>query len=781
MVMKTRYFIPLLLALAAVSCNKEKAIEENTSGELVELTASIGTPATKIHFAGDMGAYTDTRWEDGDQLWVRSDTQPYWERGDCFTATGISSDGHSATFVGRTRTDGKLCAVYPYGLVAPGSDNAKILLDVPAERAMVAGDCPARSIAAAAFISDGGTALQMNYLFGAIRFSITGSGETLSKAELVDAGGAALWGTLEIVPDYAGNTAALTMANTSLTRSTVTLSAAGMSLGSTPLDFYFVLPEGSLGKGFSLILYDSADKAYVFSSKDAANVITCGKVVKMPAVDISAAGGNVDKPTFSQGTGTQSDPYVVATSDDLVTMMGLINDETTYPSYMDKYFSQTADIDMAGVFFAPIGVSTQKPFKGHYLGGGHKVSNLTTGGASSDCPASGIFGYAEDAVIDGVVVEGRVNNGTFNRVGGVVGYAKNCTVSECRYVGGELTGTTNMCAGIVGHQVGGLITDCEMTGGKITSTGPYAAGIVAYCTNLATVRNCTVSGGSVISGTYGIGGICARLDNGVISGCVFKGASAVEASSYYAAAIVGSSIGDGGCTIDKCFVLDNCNVSATYCAAGILGYVYPNASQSIIVSNCGVLGGTIRSTSCDTGADPAKGDCMSAGIVGWLRTSNAGNKGVIINCFVYVSPGGFPCTLAMSHPSVGGIVGYVSTKNDSGNEILVANCATTTVQSDITIAGSPVTNVAAAGRVGAIFGWGTNSDTVTFDNCCYLSTSDLTIGGGSCVVSNCTGYDAATFKDGSTALGKLNGYATACSDYALSSWTANSDGLPVLN
>ena len=83
--MKTRYFIPLLLALAAVSCNKEKAIEENTSGELVELTASIGTPATKIHFAGDMGAYTDTRWEDGDQLWVRSDTQPYWERGDCFT------------------------------------------------------------------------------------------------------------------------------------------------------------------------------------------------------------------------------------------------------------------------------------------------------------------------------------------------------------------------------------------------------------------------------------------------------------------------------------------------------------------------------------------------------------------------------------------------------------------------------------------------------------------------------------------------------------------------
>ena len=75
--MKTRYIIPLmLLAFAALSCNKDIPAEETISGELVELTASIGSPATKIHFAGDMGAYTDTRWQDGDQLWVRSDTQP---------------------------------------------------------------------------------------------------------------------------------------------------------------------------------------------------------------------------------------------------------------------------------------------------------------------------------------------------------------------------------------------------------------------------------------------------------------------------------------------------------------------------------------------------------------------------------------------------------------------------------------------------------------------------------------------------------------------------------
>ena len=778
--MKTRYILPLLLiAAAAVSCNKDIPAEEASSGELVELTASIGAPATKIHFAGDMGTYTDTRWEDNDQLWVRSDTQPYWERGDCFTASGISSDGHSATFVGRTRTDGKLCAVYPYGQVAPGSDNEKILLDVPAERAMIAGDCPAGSNAAAAFLADGSTALQMNYLFGAIKFSITGSGETLTKAELVDAGGAALWGTMEIVPDYASNSAELAMTNNSMSRGTVALTINGLSLGTTPLDFYFVLPEGALAKGFSLILYDNAEGVHVFSSKDAGNVITRGKVVKMPAVDISAAGSGVDKPTFTTGSGTEEDPYVIATSDDLVTLMGLINDETSYPSYMNKYFSQSADIDMDGVFFTPIGVSTAKPFKGHYIGGGKKVSNLTTGGLSSDNPASGIFGYAEDAVIDGVVVEGRANSGTFNRVGGVVGYAKNCTVSNCSYVGGELTATTNMCAGIVGHQVGGLVKGCEMTGGMITSTGPYAAGIVAYCTNGAKVENCCVYGGARISGTYGIGGICGRIDKGSVTGCLFR-ASTVEASSYYAGAIVATSIGDGDCVIDNCLVLDNSSVSATYCAAGILGYVYPNASQSIVVSNCGVMSGTIRSTSCDTGADPSKGDCMSAGIVGWLRTSNAGNKGTIINCYVYVSPGGFPCTLAMSHPSVGGIVGYVSTKNDAGNEILIANCATTTVQSDITVAGSPVTNVAASGRVGTVFGWGTNSDTVTFDNCCYLNTSDLTIGGGSCVVSNCTGYTAESFKDGATVPGKLNTYASACTDYTLKSWTVDTDGLPVL-
>ena len=117
--MKTRYLIPALLlaALSAVSCDKEQGepVIDVVTGDTVTLNATIGLPDTKLHFSGDKGTYTETRWQAGDCIWVRSDTQPHWEKGDCFrtSADAISADGHSATFTGRTRKDGRLCAVYP--------------------------------------------------------------------------------------------------------------------------------------------------------------------------------------------------------------------------------------------------------------------------------------------------------------------------------------------------------------------------------------------------------------------------------------------------------------------------------------------------------------------------------------------------------------------------------------------------------------------------------------------------------------------------------------------
>lgn len=290
--MKTRYLFILAVAAALTACNIEKPdVETADASEIVTLNATIGTPGTKIHFAKDNDTYTETRWEDGDCIWVRSDTQPEWERGDCFktSANDISADGHSAAFTGRTRKDGKLCAVYPYGSVAPGSDNETVLLDVPQSRALVAGDCPAGSNAAVAFWADGSTSFAMKYLFGALKISITGNGQIIDSFEIEDTAGNALWGTCKVTPDYASkDIASIEMVNGSAKAATVELKAGPATLSANPLDFYFILPEGSLGGGFTLRVIDTGGKTLAFVSSNAANAIVRGKVVKMPTVDIAA-------------------------------------------------------------------------------------------------------------------------------------------------------------------------------------------------------------------------------------------------------------------------------------------------------------------------------------------------------------------------------------------------------------------------------------------------------------------------------------------------------------
>lgn len=281
--MKTRYILAALLCTAAISCGRE----DRPSGDigLVTLEASIGTPGTRIHFTGETELATIASWEADDRIWVRSDTQPYWERGECFatSASAITGEGHSASFTGRTRTDGRLAAVYPFGVVEDGSDNDHILMEVPRSRTLAVDDCPAGAIYAAAFWADGTDRFSMNYLVGAVKFSLKGSGEKVKRFELVDADASkALWGRLEIEPDYEQKgIASVNMTCESESRNSIFLDA-DLTLGETAVSFYFVLPEGALKSGFSLKAYGEGGAVVASVSSDKDNSVVRGQVVRMP-------------------------------------------------------------------------------------------------------------------------------------------------------------------------------------------------------------------------------------------------------------------------------------------------------------------------------------------------------------------------------------------------------------------------------------------------------------------------------------------------------------------
>ena len=889
--MKNKYIIPFLMCFAALaaSCTIEpKSPEEELSGEVVTLEATIGTPETRIHFEGDKGTYTATAWEADDCIWVRSDTQPYWESGDCFkTSQGdISSDGHSAKFTGRTRKDGKLAAVYPYLLVNGASTNEKVILDIPSTQEIVAGDCAKYSNAAVAFWADGTDKFAMKYVFGAVKFSLTGESIEVDHFELLDANtSSALWGPFTVVPNYEAKDIASISLETAPSSNKLTLKPqSAVTLSATPYEFYVMLPEGSLSNGFVIKAIDASGKTIASLVSDKDNSVVRGKVVKMPAAELKKA---AEGEASLEGSGIEADPYIIASAEDLISMSKLINSDETYAKYADKIYKQTATIDMNMKEFTPIGAVAAKPFKGTYEGSNNRIDNLSTSGYDAENPASGVFGYAEDATICRLAVSNRVNTGNFNRVGGLVGYAKNCTFLQCSAIHGELSATANMCAGIVADMVGGKASYCSAASIKLSNSKNYAGGIAAhahdgasieYCftdhvdinganevggivgkldastilscstqrtnvtateedaggtvgwsvnnstikgcriynkskitagdyyaggivglvqlstlencavedseigggdrnggiagymkNSVSTLDGCSVKNGSTVSGGLNIGGITGWMDLGTIKGCSFVG-SKVDATGDGVGGIVGRAIAKSGGnnTIDLCWIEDS-EIKGAYSVGGIIGYTYPDSEGVIDIINSGVRSGIIHALACDTGGNPAKGDCMCGAIIGWMRNSDSGSKAYIYNCYSYISPGSFICDLAMSHPSFGGLVGYGSLS--SAGEVIIKNCVSSLVQSDIILAGSVISDISSASQVGAIYGHLPNSAKISISDCHYIDSLPIGAERANIVIGENYSYTSETFVSNSTMVDKLNAYVAAETTYPLKKWS----------
>ena len=87
---------------------------------------------------------------------------------------------------------------------------------------------------------------------------------------------------------------------------------------------------------------------------------------------------------FAGGKGTKDDPYIISNAAELAYFSESV--KTNY--YDGKYISLTADIDLGGKEWAPIG-GYYHCFKGTFDGDGHTVSNFTI---NSPDTCIGLFG-----------------------------------------------------------------------------------------------------------------------------------------------------------------------------------------------------------------------------------------------------------------------------------------------------------------------------------------------------------------------------------------------------
>lgn len=181
--------------------------------------------------------------------------------------------------------------------------------------------------------------------------------------------------------------------------------------------------------------------------------------------------------------------YTVTSADGLMNVAELVNGGKT-----DINITLTADIDLTGKDWTPIGTDYDNSYKGTFDGGGHTITGLTF---TTNDEFAGLFGWLNRAgTVKNVVMEGvqiTSNQIYGGSIGGVVGSGwgtiENCSVS------GSVSGTVYV-GGVVGVQIGGSITGCSSSA---TVKGTVDVGGVAGQTNSsATLTACYATGNVII-------------------------------------------------------------------------------------------------------------------------------------------------------------------------------------------------------------------------------------------------------------------------------------------
>ena len=256
---------------------------------------------------------------------------------------------------------------------------------------------------------------------------------------------------------------------------------------------------------------------------DSAETVELEEGVILDKNGFTAAGITV-KASGLTGSGTEADPYLINDLEDLIWFRDNVNTYTSDRSnqYVGKYVKMTADIDLAGINWTPIGtnsVGDHMAFMGTFDGDGHTIFNLHV---NADGANLGFFAYtgsyneAEKAVIKNLnfhnvdVSSNSTGSHAGSYVGGVIAncggntYVENVNLTGDVYVVGY-----GYVGGIVGHGYPKM-TDSTV----VAEDGSYvqahywcAGGATGYAGEGSTFTNITVSGLDV----YGALGAAAAV------------------------------------------------------------------------------------------------------------------------------------------------------------------------------------------------------------------------------------------------------------------------------
>ena len=256
-----------------------------------------------------------------------------------------------------------------------------------------------------------------------------------------------------------------------------------------------------------------AGNRYTYTVK----VNATGLTLEGCAIGDWADGGGESGAAEDLGYSIQNDgSYTVYNANGLMNVAELVNGGKT-----DINITLTADIDLTGKDWTPIGTDYDNSYTGTFDGGGHTIKGLTV---TTDDEYAGLFGRLNIAgTVKNVVMEGVqiTCNPVLGYAGGVVGYSRG-TIENCS-VSGSVSGTVSV-GGVVGAQRGGSITGCSSSA---TVKGTLVGGVAGETNPGATLTACYATGNVIIEidrtqNTYG-GGLVGSNEGISLLACYATG------------------------------------------------------------------------------------------------------------------------------------------------------------------------------------------------------------------------------------------------------------------
>lgn len=680
------------VALSVISCAKESEdhVNDGTKNKIT-ITASLPDElVTKVKFEAGATVIKPS-WEQTDVIRIISET------GKSETYSIKEINGKTATFEGNELEGTSFTAIYPGNY----------------ETAEALGK---RSYTGQVQTGNGSTAhLQLNAM-------ATGLSD-ISNISFADAG-AKLNGAVKLyvkLPEYVTSPKEVSLSSDSDIFFTDNAGSAksnslGLSLENVDIsaDHIFTAylmsswTEASVEAGTELTLTVKAEGVSIKKS------FTVEKSVNLAGGHLNTIQLNAENwNTVLEGAGTESDPYRLSTTRDLLAMKSaLVKEHMTYFKLMN-------DIDMSSIEnWDPLNPDEPYDLGIVFDGGGHSLKNLTSKEkhyssffgvlygkcynvkfvdaeivSASNSGAGIIGGYigtgGKPAIVSGVEASGIVTcNGKGQSVGGLGGNAREATIENCTVnvtVSNPMGDGVNRTAtgGVVGKTIDSAvkIKNCVVRGIVEITKGvnnTYTGGIVGWQGAAdAEITGCEVYA-TVKSAGERVGGIVGHYQGGTLSGCKFYGE--VNAASRLAGGIAGIT--------SSASIIENCLSSGKIvCKNNVGGIVGMNentltircceSSSSIEINVNGVdgIGGVLGLAS--NGKTVIVEDCIFSGnmnvptgqrvggIVGDLGTGSS-----VRRCYVSGNITGWA--------GVGGIVGraggLVWNANGNGYDNTIESC-----------------------------------------------------------------------------------------------------------